>query len=199
MQFTFKALAVAAILPVASVASADLVYDESVDGELSADPDAPTFIDMSAGDNTVIFTTDGKGDDRDIFTFNVADGFQLVGVVLDVFDTNENDPANLAFIGFSAGSVLGTDPLAPDVTALLGYALVAEGDSGTDIFDTMGQGGGAQGYSGPLGAGDYTFWAQETSPSADDWQVTFVISQVPSPGALALLGVAGLARRRRRG
>ena len=119
MRFSFKALAVAAVLPAASMASADLVYDESVDGEMSADPNAPTFISVGEGDNTVLFTTDGDGDDRDIFTFNVADGFQLVGVVLDLFDTGENDPANLAFIGFSAGSVLGTDPLAPDVTALL--------------------------------------------------------------------------------
>ena len=199
MRFRTFAVASLVMAPIAGMAAADVVYDEAIDGELSADPNAPTFISVGEGDNTVIAVTDQDGDDRDIFTFNVADGYQLVGVILDIFNTNTGDPNNLGFIGFSAGDVLGTDPLAPDPTALLGYALVDEGDSGTDIFDVMAQGGGAQGYDGPLGAGDYTFWLQETSPSADDWAVTFVINQVPSPGALALLGMAGLAGRRRRG
>ena len=193
------AVAVLAMAPIAGLAAADVVYDEAIDGELSADPNAPTFINVGEGNNTVIAVTDQDGDDRDIFTFNVAEGYELVGVLLDIFDTNTDDPANLGFIGFSAGDVLGTDPLAPNPSVLLGYALVNIGDSGTDIFDLMSGGGGSQGYDGPLGAGDYTFWLQETSPSADDWAVTFVINQVPSPGALALLGMAGLAGRRRRG
>ncbi len=169
-----------------SGASADVVYDEAVDGELSATPDAPTMVNVLAGSNTVNFTTDQQGDDRDIFTFNVAEGFELTGVILELFDTNSKDPNNLAFIGFSAGDVLGTDPFSPNPTALLGYALVAEADSGTDIFSTMAQGGGSQGYDVPLGAGDYTFWAQETSLTVDDWSVTLVINelQAPCPGDL---------------
>ena len=199
MRSSTVAMAALAMAPIVGIAAADVVYDEAFDGELSGDPNAPTFIVVGEGNNTVIAVTDQDGDDRDFFTFNVAEGFELVGVILDIFDTNTNDPANLGFIGFSAGDVLGTDPLAPDPTALLGYALVGIGDSGSDIFDVMAQGGGSQGYDGPLGAGDYTFWLQETSPSADDWSVTLVINQVPAPGALALLGMAGLAGRRRRG
>ena len=199
MRIRTHAVALLALAPMAAIASADVVYDELTDGDMSDDPNAPTFVDVSEGESTVIFVTDREGDDRDIFTFNVAEGYQLVGVILDLFDTNSNDPGNLGFIGFSAGDILPFDPSAPDPTQLLGYALVSIGDSGTDIFDVMAQGGGSQGYDGPLGAGDYTFWAQETSPTTDDWQVTFVITEVPSPGALALLGVAGLAGRRRRG
>ena len=199
MRIRTHAVALLALAPMAAIASADVVYDELTDGDMSDDPNAPTFVDVSEGESTVIFVTDREGDDRDIFTFNVAEGYQLVGVILDLFDTNSDDPANLGFIGFSAGDILPLDPSAPDPTQLLGYALVSIGDSGTDIFDVMAQGGGSQGYDGPLGAGDYTFWAQETSPTTDDWQVTFVITEVPSPGALALLGVAGLAGRRRRG
>ena len=71
-------------------------------------------------------------------------------------------------MGFSAGDVLDADPISPNPSGLLGYALPSEADSGTDFFDLMGLASGAQGYSGPLGEGDYTFWAQETSPSADD-------------------------------
>ena len=199
MRTRLMALAAVAMVPMVGVASADVVYDEATDGELSGDPDAPTVISVGEGNNTVVFVTDQDGDDRDIFTFTVAEGYQLSGVILDVYDTNSNDPANLGFIGFSAGDVLGLDPAAPDPTQLLGYALVSEADSGTDIFDLMALGGGSQGYDGPLGAGPYTFWAQETSPTTDDWSVTLVITQVPTPGVLAMAAVAGLAGRRRRG
>ena len=179
-------------------AFAEIVYDESVDGDLSDDYLAPTSINVSEGLNTFVFTTDRDGDDRDIFTFEVADGYELSGVILDLFDTNADDPSNLGFIGFSAGSVLGMDPDSPNPAGLLGYALVFESDSGSDIFDAMANGGGAQGYDGPLGAGPYTFWAQETSPTSDDWSVTLVITPVPGPGALALAALAGVMPRRRR-
>ncbi|MBQ71989.1 MAG: hypothetical protein CMJ67_03695 [Planctomycetaceae bacterium] len=162
-------------------ASADVVYDEATGGDLSGDQNAPTFINVSDGNNTVVFTTDQKGDDRDLFTFNVPEGSELTGVILDLFDTNTKDDFNLGFIGFSAGAVLGTDPLAPNPTVLLGYGLVNLGDSGSDIFEIMGQGGGSQGYDGPLPAGPYTFWAQETSPSSDDWRVTLVITPTSAP------------------
>ncbi len=179
-------------------AFAEIVYDESFDGDLSDNYLAPTSINVSEGFNTFVFTTDRDGDDRDIFTFEVADGYQLSGVILDLFDTNADDPSNLGFIGFSGGSVLGIDPDIPNPAGLLGYALVFENDSGSDIFDVMANGGGAQGYDGPLGAGPYTFWAQETSPTSDDWRVTLVVTPVPGPGALALAALAGVMPRRRR-
>ena len=80
-------------------AFAEIVYDESVDGDLSDDYLAPTSINVSEGLNTFVFTTDRDGDDRDIFTFEVADGYELSGVILDLFDTNADDPSNLGFIG----------------------------------------------------------------------------------------------------
>ena len=187
------------VASVAGFAAADVVWDEAVDGELSDDYLAPTQLDFTQGLNTVIFTTDREGDDRDIFTFEVGDGLQLTGIILDLFDTNGSDPNNLGFIALSTGDVLGTNPDTPDPSGLLGYALVFESDSGSDVFELMSNGGGAQGYDGPLGPDDYTFWAQETSPTSDDWSVTFVVSAVPSPSAFALMGVAGLAARRRRG
>lgn len=187
-----------ASMSLGTAVAADVVWDEAVDGELSDDYLAPTALDFAAGSNTVIFTTDDKGDDVDIFFFNVADGLQLSGIILDSFVTNGDDPNNLGFMAFSAGDVLGTNPDTPDPSGLLGYALVFESDSGTDVFDVMSNAGGAQGYDGPLGPGDYTFWAQETSPTSDDWVVTFVLTPVPAPGVLAVAGLAGLAGRRRR-
>lgn len=177
---------------------AEIVYDESVDGDLSDDHLAPTSVAISEGFNTFVFTTDREGDDRDIFTVEIAAGYVLSDVILDLFDTNADDPNNLGFIGFSAGSVLGTNPDGPNPAGLLGYGLVFESDSGSSIFDAMANGGGAQGYDGPLDAGPYTFWAQETSPTIDDWRITLVVTPVPGPGALALAAVAGVMNRRRR-
>ena len=62
----------------------------------------------------------------------------------------------------------------------------------------MGEAFGTIGFTGPLGAGDYTIWAQETNPAVDSWNLGFVVTQVPAPGVLACFGLAGLAGRRRR-
>ena len=86
------------------------------------------------------------------------------------------------------------------VLTLLGLS-----DGGNDILQAMGGGAGSQGFSGTLGPGSYTFWAQETGPSTDDWDLNFIVTQassplVPGPGALAgLIGITVITGRRRRG
>ena len=198
MNTTHLLAALSATVVIGS-ASGEIVFDEAVDGDLSDNYLAPTVIEFTGAENTVVFSTDREGDDRDLFTFNVAEGFQLTGIVLDLFDTNSDEPGNRGFMGFSTGSVLGTDPDSPDPAELLGYALPAAADSGTDFITIMAEATGVQGYDAPLPSGDYTFWAQETSPTIDDWVITFVVSEVPGPGALALFGLAGVVGRRRRG
>lgn len=179
-------------------ASADLMWDEAIDGDLSGDYQNPTQLFTKGVNNHVIFTTVGADpeQDREYFTFTIAEGFELAAIILDGFET---DPvSNLGFIGVAAGNVFPTPPDAPDVTSLLGYYLPGVNDIGNDILQAMGQGGGSQGFSGPLGPGSYTFWVQETGPSTDNWDLNFVVTEIPAPGAVALLGLAGLASRRRR-
>ena len=187
---------------IAASASADLMWDEAIDGDLSSDYLNPTQLYTKGVNNHVIFTTIGAAEnggdqDREYFTFDVAVGYQLESIILSDFQT---DPiTNLGFIGIAAGNVFPTSPEAPNVTELLGYYLPGVDDVGDDILQAMGNGGGSQQFSGPLGAGSYTLWAQETGPSTDNWDLNFVVSEVPAPGALALLGLGGIAARRRRG
>ena len=200
---TIAGLAACAFL--AGTASAGIMWDESIDGDISGDYMNPTQMYTVGVNNHVIFTTvgDDPDEDREYFTFTIAEGYELASIVLDGFDTDPE--SNLGFLGVASGTSFPTSPTAPDVTQILGYALIGESDVGDDILQLMGQGSGSQGFTGPLGPGSYTFWAQETGPSTDDWDLNFIVTQgsapaVPGPGALAgLIGIATIAGRRRRG
>ena len=82
------------------------------------------------------------------------------------------------------------------MTQLLGYAHYGELDLGQDILPTMGNGPGSQGFAGPLGPGDYSFWVRQGGADAATWDLNFVVT--PAPGALALLGLGGLFGTSRR-
>ena len=183
----------------ASSTAADLMWNEAFDGDLSEDYLNPTQLEIKGVNNHVIFTTiDLQGDpDREYFTFTIAAGYELSSVILDVFDTTPE--FNLGFIAIASGSQFPTPPSAPDPGAMLGYALVGTTDAGNDILPLMAEGAGSQGFVGPLGAGDYSIWAQETSIAVDQWDLNFVVTEVPAPGALALVGLGGMILRRRRG
>ena len=181
-----------------SSAAADLMWDEAIDGDLSEDYLNPTQLEIKGVNNHVVFTTiDLTGDpDREYFTFTIAEGYELSAVILDMFDTTPE--FNLGFIGIASGSQFSTPPSAPDPGAMLGYALVGTTDVGTDILPFMAEGPGSQGFDGPLGAGTYSIWAQETSIAVDDWDLNFIVTEVPAPGVLALMGLGGVTLRRRR-
>ena len=195
---TTNILAASAFLITSTIASADLMWDETIDGDLSNDYLNPTQLFVKGVNNHVRFTTDFIPEvDREYFTFTIDEGYELSAIILDRFDSEPI--SNLAFLAIANGSVFPTDPSAPDVTTLLGYSLPGITDVGNDILQAMGSGAGTQGFSGPLGAGTYSFWAQETGPFDDVWDLNFVVTQIPAPGALALLGLAGVTSRRRRG
>ena len=172
-------------------ASADIVWDEDIDGSLSTDRFNTTdFGTLSVGSNNMI--ADTQSGISKFFTFTIAEGNELSAMILDDW-ISEDD---LGFLGIVQGDFFNVDPSAPDVTQLLGYVHHGETYVGQDFMTAMGSGPGSQGFSGPLGAGTYSFWLRQGGAQLTTQDINFVVT--PAPGVLALLGLGGLAARRRR-
>ena len=188
----FRSILLIAVLCTLSLeASAVVIWDESVNGDLSNSPFAPTPLVFGIGDNTVTGTIGGLlqqgGDQFDRFTFSVAVGFLWTGLFVDNYVTSGGNTTT----GFEAytGNVI-------DFDGSLGTALgptfpINVSHIGTDILGNFG---------GPFGSGFYTVGLRENSPG-QQYSLTFQISAVPEPGTLALLGIGlsgmGLARRKK--
>ena len=186
-SFTMAGIAVAVL---ASTAVADVVWDEDIDGSLSTDRfNTTNFGTLSVGSNNMI--ADTQSGISKFFTFTIAAGEELSAIILDDW-ISEDD---LGFLGIVTGDFFSVDPTNPDVTQLLGYVHHGETSVGQDILPVMGQGPGSQGFVGALGPGDYSFWLRQGGAELTTQDLNFVVT--PAPGALALLGLGGLARRRR--
>ena len=147
-----------------SPALAAIVYDESVDGELSGVLASATPIATSVGSNHVSGVVGGATFNspvgRDIFTLEVQSGQQLAAVILQTYDSAEDQ----SFFAVEAGTALTS---VTSAASLLGSALIGDetgAEQGDDVLDDLGNAffGGA-GFSSSLGPGSYTFWFQDTS------------------------------------
>ena len=180
----------AAALLAATACIADVVWDEDIDGSLSTDRfNTTNFGTLEAGSNNLICDT--QSGISKFFTFTIGAGEELSAIILDDW-ISEDD---LGFLGIVTGDFFSVDPTNPDVTQLLGYVHHGETFVGEDILPAMGQGPGSQGFVGALGPGDYSFWIRQGGAELTTQDLNFVVT--PAPGALALLGLGGLARRRR--
>jgi len=179
----------------AQAASAGVIHDESVSGDLSDDNLAPTLLMVSAGSNTVAGRTTSDPFDRDIFSFTVGAGFELAAVILDSYVSDDNQ----GFFAVAEGAQIASlfNP-----AVLLGNSLIGDAVGamvGDDVLDNLGNAVfGGTGFMGALGAGTYSFWIQETTGAVDyvlDFQLR---ATVPAPSSLLLLLPAlALVRRRR--
>lgn len=196
VAMAMAAVFTASIMSGAQAGSIDL-FNEAVDGELSDDNLAPTPLVFQLGSNRVSGATvpsNNQGEpDRDFFTFTIPQGWSLTQVVLASY-TNEDDLAFLAIGGeTSFSNTIGSD--------ILGAALIGDGlgiSVGDDVLDDLATGQVAgDGFTTPLGPGDYSIWYQET---AGNTTYTLDFQVVPEPtgaGLLLMAGTALIARRRR--
>lgn len=197
--FKIAALCLAAWLWAAGANDAHaLDYVESLHGDLSDDPIAPTALGtLPVGSHTLEATF--VRNDYDLATFTIAPGTHLDSIVLNAYGGS-----TFSFSGIQAGPIwtadLGFDV---DPAPLLGWVLFGETMIGTNILDDYALGTDTIGFTPPLPAGTYTLELQETGSFPATAQ--FTLNVVPEPSTLTLASVAmasiviaaRIARRRR--
>jgi len=181
-----------------------LNWNELNDGDLSDDGDFPTFITFTEGSNLIEGTMgslNGTGPlDADIWTFTIAAGYYLTGINLVSYAAPIGSPTINSFMAMDdVASINTTDPSQHLSNGLWTEELDGFGNTFTDLMAILDAGPeyGGDGFDGPLGAGTYTFWVQEGSDQIS-YCIDFVVTPVPEPGSLVLLGLAGLLALRRR-
>ncbi len=177
----------------AHTASAAVVYDESVDGDLSGVFAAPDALPTATGDNTLIGsvgqnggTGATNGSDADYLTITVPAGASLTTITLDAYAANPMNTSQ-SFIGYVNGAAFSGQGAGDiDDNELFGFADLANPNLITAITGQP-----------VLGPGDHSFWIQETASTVIDYQFTFTVVPEPVSAGLGLLGLAIVAGRRR--
>jgi len=188
-------LALALIAPLG--ASADVVYDEGAQGDLSGDRFAPTPFDLAEGSHDFFGVMAGRNDagevDLDYYSITIPDGYALASITLGAYVSDDF----AAFLGIQPGAVFPDDPDTVSPGDLLGWAHFGSQEVDTDLLALMGTNG--VGFTTPLAAGTYSFWAQQTG-TFTEYSLTFNVVEVPAPaaaGAFAAAAFAASVRRRR--
>ena len=167
-------------------------HDEGADGTtdpLSTDNSSPTPLGSTQPGSNLVngYVEDAFSvGDVDVFTFTVDSGFQWSGLYVDAFayPNGANGDAG-AFLAIASGSSFPynafdfQDPNI-DYNAFLGSTVFGPTDiGGLNILPRAGNLVGS-GFVGPLGAGTYTIYIQQTGPASSytlDLEVTSVASQ----------------------
>ena len=188
-------LAALAALAASQGANAAMVWDESINGDLSNDGLAPQALTLFPGSNQLVGSTGdgGQGVDRDYFTFTLTPGRTLSSIRLL---GNTFVSGAFSFIGIQTGPQVTVQPSGAGGNLLLGWTHYSMNDIGTDILPAITSGG-------PLSPGTYSVWVQDTGGPATygfDLGVTGV-TPVPLPPSVllmasTLLGLGGIFRRR---
>lgn len=157
--------------------SAGVLFDEAIDGEITDDATNPLALDLANGSNIINGTV--VVGDLDYVTVHVPAGHVLSALELLNFDSEDD----LSFVGIQEGTVFTEPPVGTDPANLLGFTLIGDAIEGTNILPNIGAGEGAQGFSGPLAAGDYTFWIQQTTEEPVNYSFDLVVTPVDSAPA----------------
>lgn len=198
------AVAAAAVLGLwSSPALGTVVWNETVNGDLSNSGLTATAVSFGVGSNVVQGTTghDATGAiDRDYFTFTIGPNQVLSS--LNILAGTQT--LGFSFIGLQSGTQVTLATNASTAAGLLGWAHYGSSDIGTNILDNMSVAtNGSSGFSIPLGPGSYAVWVQEISPGGTvPYAFDFEVASVPEASTWAMMltgfGLLGLAFRRRR-
>ncbi|MEM6516591.1 MAG: hypothetical protein AAF688_10450 [Bacteroidota bacterium] len=155
--------------------TSNVVYDEDADGDLSNafdNPEGPFT--LSEGSN--IFISDQQGDPRDVdyITIVVPGGHELSALTLTDYVA---DNGNQAFIGIVNGSSFPNDANNTGAGDLLGGKTYGAQDLNADILPAIGNLSGSQEFSGPLPAGTYSIWLNQTGPNSKP-TFDFTVSEI---------------------
>lgn len=177
-----------------SIATASIIHNEAVNGDLSTDRFNPTHFTLAQGTSSIIATSSGT--DREYVNMTIPAGLKLSA--LNHISWVGNDTTG--FIAVQTGTTFTEPPTGTNVANLMGYTHFGTGPGtvGLNLLPLMALGEGAQGFTPPLNNGDYTFWIQQTGAQSVTYQFDFVVT--PEPASLALLGFGALmiCRNKRR-
>ncbi|HTE16558.1 MAG TPA: hypothetical protein VK642_15915, partial [Burkholderiales bacterium] len=110
MKNVLKLISLALVLGsgVIASASAAVIYDENISGDVSDSLPGTTLGALSLGTSTVIGNLPGNFDD-DWFEFTIAAGLQLDGIIISAF-TEVSGAGNGGNLGFSPGGLNAAGP-----------------------------------------------------------------------------------------
>lgn len=183
------------VLAVAPLVSADLLWNEQIDGDFSDDRRAPTPLVLAAGANSIFgrlegLDTDGNFD-RDYYSLTIPAGHRLASIILETYLSNDF----AAFMGIEIGPIFPHDPDTVQESEPLGWVLFGPSLQGEDLLPLMGMNGRT--FAPPLPAGTYTIWAQQIGDFTE-YSPIFNVEPIPAPAASALLLIGAFSQRRRR-
>ena len=87
MNRTIKSAFAIGVAFAAATATADIRWDEDIDGDLSSDNFNPTLLSFGPGSNMVFGDTSPNPNlDPDYFTFEIPAGYELSSVIFEEYD-----------------------------------------------------------------------------------------------------------------
>jgi hypothetical protein len=196
-QILLAALTGLVVLHPARTNAQVVLWNESVNGDLSNTQGAPNTFTLSSGVNEIIGTV-GTGDTQDWVTLTVPTGLQLSAVVLASYTSTDAQ----GFTGFAAGATFaGT---VNSTGSYLGYSHfgTAAGNGSLPVANLVGADlltimqnpladPGALGFTDPLQAGSYSFLIQQLGATTS-YQFNYNVTATPEPGTVALGLVGGM-------
>ena len=153
----------------APIATADVLWNEFDQIDISGDRFNPTMVTVGAGTHSLVATS--QAGDREYITITIPAGFSLTRIDHVSYDFISD---TLAFMGVQVGPIITLPPNTPSPAGLLGWTHFGVNTVGQDVLDNLGNGPGATGFTPPLPAGTYAFWIQQIG-GVCEYQLDFVV------------------------